>query len=141
MGFEFGEVHAFKEKVESMSRELNTLHLRAAKRIGELAVRKVKEKTPVDTNQLRNAWRYEVIQVGNTYMVYVINVTEYASFVESGHRIVVRVKSSSGGYVKKTVGWVEGRFMLKLTEQEIESLIPILWDEEIAREMRRIFGN
>jgi hypothetical protein len=88
--------------------------------------------TPVDTGDLRNNWKYDVIKKGDTYIIVIYNQLEYASFVENGHRIVI---------AGKTVGWVEGRFMLKLTEEEMQRIAPNMWEKEVVKEMRRIFGN
>lgn len=45
---------------------------------------------------------------GDTYVIEVINPVEYASYVEFGHR-------TAGGN-----GWVEGRHMLTISEEEIK---------------------
>ncbi|MCD3211816.1 HK97 gp10 family phage protein [Clostridium botulinum C/D] len=77
------------------------------------AERKIKKRTPVDSGHLRRNW-----QVGNvekhrdSYVVEIFNNTEYASFVEYGHR------------TRTHNGWVEGRFMATISMQEIERKLP-----------------
>lgn len=132
MGFEFSEVLRMKENLIELNKTSHRIHLEIAKRVAQLAIRKVKKMTPVDSGDLRNNWKYSVIKKGDAYVIIIYNQLEYASFIEKGHRIVV---------AGKTVGWVEGRFMLKLTEEEMQQIAPNMWENEVAKEMRRIFGN
>lgn len=67
--------------------------------------------TPVDTGWLRENWVLGSIEKnGSYYEVVIENPTEYAEFIEYGHRLVV------GGV---TAGWVDGRFMLTIAEDEV----------------------
>lgn len=132
MGFEFSEMYKIKDSLIELNKTSHVIHMRVAKRVAQLAIRKVKKMTPVDTGDLRNNWKYDIIKKGDTYIIVVYNQLEYASFVEKGRRIVV---------AGKTVGWVEGRFMLKLTEDEMARIAPNMWKKEVEKEMRRIFGN
>ncbi|MFJ3386324.1 MULTISPECIES: HK97 gp10 family phage protein [unclassified Lysinibacillus] len=132
MGFEFSEVLRIKENLIELSKASHRVQLKVAQRIAQLAIRKVKKMTPVDNGDLRNNWKSDVIKQGDNYIIVIYNQLEYASFVEKGHRIVI---------AGKTVGWVEGRFMLKLTEDEMQRIAPNMWEIEIAKEMKRIFGN
>lgn len=78
------------------------------------AERKIKKRTPVDTGELRRNWTVgEVQRRGNSYIVEIFNNTEYASFVEYGHR--------TG---KNLTKWVEGRFMMTISMKEIEQELP-----------------
>lgn len=70
--------------------------------------------------RLRRGWTVGgVIKNGSTYEVEIINPVEYASYVEYGHR------QRPGRYVPqigKTLkrAWVPGRFMLTISERELE---------------------
>lgn len=132
MGFEFAEVVKLRAQVLEFRIASGRIHDKVANRVGLLAVRKVKKMTPVDTGDLRNNWKHQVIKKGDMYTIVIYNQKEYASFVELGHRIVV---------AGKTVGWVEGRFMLQMTMVEMERLAPNMWEKDVDREMRRIFGK
>lgn len=73
---------------------------------------KVKEKTPVKTARLRNAWRVGKIQKrGNEYYIEVYNNVEYAEPVEYGHR------TGGGSFVK-------GAHMMELSLQEVQQHLP-----------------
>lgn len=132
MGYEFSEMRLLKQQLVELIKIAHQVQMKVAQRIAQLAIRKVKKMTPVDTGDLRNNWKYEVIKKGDSYIIIIYNQLEYASFVENGHRIVV---------AGQTVGWVEGRFMLKLTADEMERIAPNMWQREIDKEMRRLFGN
>jgi len=78
------------------------------------AERKIKKRTPVDTGELRRNWRVgRVERRGDAYQVEIYNNTHYAQFVEFGHR--------TGADLTK---WIEGRFMMTISMQEIERELP-----------------
>lgn len=85
---------------------------------GGKLLRDTKQRTPVDTGQLRRSWELEK----DDLYVKVFNNTEYGLHVEYGHRIVGR-----DGKVK---GVAEGVYMLKTSfektkknfEEDLENL-------------------
>lgn len=81
-----------------------------------LARVKRKDRTPVDTGALKNSWKLgNLILDGKNISVEILNGMEYASYIEYGHRIV-----RNGA----EVGWYEGRFMLKISIDEIRQQMP-----------------
>ncbi|MCS1383555.1 HK97 gp10 family phage protein [Lysinibacillus sphaericus] len=132
MAFEFEEVKQLAEKLKELTIASGRIHKKVAERIAQLAIRKVKMLTPVDTGDLRNNWKYHIVKEGDTYKIVLYNQVEYALFVEKGHRIVI---------AGRTVGYVDGQFMLELTEQEMERIAPRMWEREIEKEWRRILGE
>lgn len=78
------------------------------------ADRKIKKRTPVDKGELRRNWQVgKVEKNGGAYVVEIYNNTEHASYVEHGHR--------TG---KDLTCWVEGRFMMTISMQEMERELP-----------------
>ncbi|MFD1203589.1 HK97 gp10 family phage protein [Sporosarcina contaminans] len=132
MGFEFSEMVRLKENMVKLTKATAGVHMKVAKQLAQMAIRRVKKMTPVDQGDLRDNWKYHILKKGDTYTIIIYNTIEYASFVEKGHRIV-----RNG----KTVGWVEGRFMLQLTMDEMEAIAPAAWLEKVEKEMRRILGG
>lgn len=130
-GFEFQQMRQFRDKFKNYLVTHESIHDQVAHRIALLAIRKVKKLTPVDTGNLRQNWKYTITKSGDTYIIFIENPAHYALFVEKGHRIVV---------AGITVGWVEGRFMMKLMESEIERIAPNMWMREVEKEMRKAFG-
>ena len=87
----------------------------STKRIGVQAIRTLKANTPVDTGTLRKAWTAEGPSVsGGGWVVKVSNPTEYASYVESGHR------------TRSHKSWVPGQFFMKNSLNAIDSQLPDL---------------
>lgn len=133
MGFEFAEMQQMKQQVIELNKRTHGIHMKVANRIALLAIRKVKKMSPVgETGDLRDNWKHHVVKRGEDFTILIYNQVEYTSFVELGHRIVV---------AGKTVGWVEGRFMLKLTKDEMERIAPNMWKDEVEKEMRGLFGS
>jgi len=103
--------------------------------------RKIKKRTPVDTGNLRRNWRVGNVQRhGNAYVVEIYNNTDYASYVEYGHRQEV------GRYVpaigKRLVQpWVEGRFMMTVSMQEIERELPKYLEKRMTEFLDNIMNG
>lgn len=88
---------------------------KSAKQIGVQAIRTVKSNTPVDTGTLREAWTVEGPSLsGGGWAVKVSNPTEYASYVERGHR-------TRGGE-----NWVAGQFFMRNSMKQVEGQLPEL---------------
>lgn len=62
---------------------------------------------------------------GNTYVIEIVNPVEYASYVEYGHRTA------------NHNGWVQGRFMLTISEQEIQQIAP----QVLERKLKKFLGE
>lgn len=94
-------------------------------RVKVQSMRVVKARTPVDTGHLRQTWQVDgPLITGTVIALKLYNGTEYAPFVENGHR------TRGGG------GWVEGRFMLKDTVTEIGDEMPQLVAPSFERALR-----
>jgi len=77
---------------------------------------------------LRREWTVgEVVKTDNGYTIEVINPTEYASYVEFGHR------------TPNHKGWVEGRFMLTISEQELEADAPRILENKLMKFLGGVF--
>lgn len=103
-----------------------------AKEIAARLLRKAIKRTPVDTGDLRRAWKtdnanIQVTKEGNDYVVEIINSMEYASYVEYGHR------------TSNHKGWVKGRFMLTQSEIEMQSQMPKLLEKRIQEKLKELF--
>lgn len=62
---------------------------------------------------------------GDTFVIEIVNPTEYASYVEYGHR--------TAGHN----GWVAGKFMMTISEQEIARSAP----KALERKIKRFLGG
>lgn len=58
---------------------------------------------------------------GHTYVIEIVNPVEYAPYVEYGHRTA------------NHKGWVSGKFMLTISEQEIQTIAPKVLESRIKK--------
>lgn len=58
---------------------------------------------------------------GDTYVIEITNPVEYASYVEYGHRTA------------NHKGWVKGKFMMTISEQELERIAPKVLENKIKK--------
>lgn len=103
-----------KQNLVEQQKQMDDYLRLLASDIAALLLRKVIKRTPVGVyphktgGNLRRDWTVgEVVKTNNGYKVEVINSVEYASYVEYGHR------------TRNHKGWVPGRFMLTISENEI----------------------
>lgn len=68
----------------------------------------------------------QVQKNGDVYTIEIINPVEYASYVEYGHR-------TRGGK-----GWVPGKYMMTITENEINSIAPSLLQKRLEQKLREV---
>lgn len=71
----------------------------------------------------------EVIKKGRIYTIILSNATNYSSFVEYGHRTV------------NGTGWVDGRFMMTISEDEIQEELPAILEERLNKFLKGYFND
>lgn len=69
----------------------------------------------------------KVHHYGGVYVIEIINPVEYASYVEFGHR------------TRNHEGWVEGRFMLSISEGEIKRDAPKIIEKKLKKKLGECF--
>lgn len=157
MSFDIKELVDYRDKLVSIRDNQDVILERVIKGIAARLLRTVKLNTPVGQydkpvsfiayegtdketlvsftphtgklgGTLRRGWFIDgYTNSGGYYTIKVVNNVEYAPYVENGHRI-----KRDG----KTVGWVPGVFMLKISEQKIEKQI----DKFVENELRKVLG-
>ncbi len=70
-----------------------------------------------------------VTKVGNMYQIEIINPVHYASYVEYGHR------------TRDHKGWVPGRFMLTISENELKTQAPKILEKKIIKYLGECFNG
>lgn len=80
-----------------------------------------------DANAKAYANSMTVSKVGNDYVIEIINPVEYASYVEFGHR------------TRNHKGWVEGHFMLTISEEEIRKSAPRVLEKKLNDYLKGCF--
>lgn len=134
MGFflktDISELKKLRDKIKKFSHEeKKKLCENIAEETATVLLRRVKQKTPVDTGNLRRNWNISSQPLPNGYESTVYNQTEYAPYVEYGHR----VKKKSG------FGWVKGQYMLTKSEFETSKLYTKIVDKNVDKSLGALF--
>lgn len=129
-GIDDREIRRYKQNLERLLRgDLEQFCKDTVNEMGARLLRLVKQKTPVETGSLRREWNIEIVQKqGEMYYTIVFNPLEYAPYIEYGHR------------TKNHHGWVQGYFMMTLSEQEIQTMSQAIITRKIERFVRRSLG-
>lgn len=144
---DFRDWERLKENLEATDEQLNLFIESCAKELAARLLAKVIKRTPVGQypsssgkkgGTLRRNWTagkgatdyaqsLRVNHFGDTYVIEIVNPTEYASYVEFGHR------------TRNHAGWVSGKFMLTISEQEIEVAAPAILERKIKKVLGECF--
>lgn len=126
--------------------EIEKFYESCAKELASRLIAKVVKRTPVGVyphrtgGDLRRGWTggvspaefvnsINVEHVNHEYIITIINPMNYASYVEFGHR------------TRNHSGWVEGQFMLTISESEVQDAMPSLIEKKLNRWLRRVMGS
>lgn len=108
--------------------------------LGEMANRviaKTKPRTPKDTGALRGAWQLGNIRgVGQNLEIEILNPMEYATDVEYGHRGVF--VPTLGKTLHVETRFTEGRFMLKISIDEVKTQMPLRYEKAFYKFCKEI---
>ncbi|MBO8434146.1 MAG: HK97 gp10 family phage protein [Tyzzerella sp.] len=122
-GFDVRELEKFRDNLVEFENKLDVFISDCAKELTARLLREVIKRTPVKTGTLRRNWQVGEVNInGDVYTVSVINQTEYAMYVEYGHRT-------------KNDGWSSGRFMLTISAEEIQRKSPQIIEKFIAQKL------
>ena len=127
MGFnlDINEFKAYNQSIMSFQNDFNQFLKDLLIEMAERVIARTKPRTPVDTGALRNAWQLgEIKSTGKDISVEILNPMEYATEIEYGHRVV---------HNGIEVGWYNGRFMLKISIDEIQKQMPSRYEQELKK--------
>lgn len=149
MGCDYSDFETLLESLQDLEKNIDEFIEGCAKELAARLLAKVIRRTPVGEypansgkkgGTLRRGWTgnansnaasyvssLTVNKVGNSYVIEIINPVDYASYVEFGHR-------TRGGD-----GWVDGRFMLTISEEEINASAPNILENKIKKELGKVF--
>ena len=137
---QFDGLKEFQKIIEEMEKEKEQLMIDTVKELAARLLRKVIKRTPSDTGNLRRNWVVsDVRKNGENYEIEVSNSTEYASYVEFGHRQTPgRFVPAIGKRLKKS--WVKGKFMLTISESELQKQAPAVIEKKITEWLKKLGG-
>ena len=69
-----------------------------------------------------------VCKVSGYYIIQIINPVEYASYVEFGHRT-------------KSGGWVNGKYMLTISEERLKQISPVVLQRMINKKLHEVLNG
>lgn len=133
---DYAELEKLKNQLEQIA-DADEFLESCAKELAARLLRKVIKRTPVGQYEkgsgkvggtLRRGWTaskdLKVSKVGNDFVIEIINPVEYASYVEYGHR------------TRNHKGWVEGHFMLTISENEIRNSAPSILEKKLKEYLK-----
>ena len=149
----FDDLKKLQHKLNKLNEsEINSFLEECAKELAARLLAKVIKRTPVGKypkesgkkgGTLRRGWTSQasgsgsnvtqyvqslkIHHFGGTYVIEIVNPVHYASYVEFGHR------------TRNHKGWVRGRFMLTISEQELEADAPRILEQKLMKKLGECF--
>lgn len=118
------EAHLPQKEVDFTTRDGRRVRFTAKARTKRVSF---KPKTGRTGGHLRRMWQISRIKKsGDVFEIEVFNNVEYAPHVEYGHR------TRNGGFV-------QGRYMMAISMQEIEAILPKIADRHVQAAMANLF--
>lgn len=141
MGADFKQLTEFTKNIEKLNDQQKEEFLESCcKELAARLLAKVVKRTPSDSGTLRRGWTggrnqnatayansLNVTKVGSRYKIDITNPVEYASYIEYGHR------------TSNHQGWVNGHFMLTISEQELNSISDAILQKKLNKFMKDVF--
>ena len=149
MACDYSEFEALLKNLQEMEKNVDLFLEACTKELAARLLAKVIKRTPVGQypagsgkvgGNLRRGWTggqksnaaeyvnsLKIHFFGDTCVIEIVNPVDYASYVEFGHR------------TKNGKGWVEGRFMLTISEDEINASAPQILENKIKKELEKAF--
>lgn len=128
---DFRELEELKNKIEKLGDKKAEFMEACAKELAARLLASASRHTPTGIypsgsgkvgGTLKRGWTIGEIQhIGDMYKIEIINPVEYASYVEYGHRS------------RNHKDWTEGKFMMIIAKQEIESATPRILENKLKK--------
>lgn len=142
MSANYRELIRFSDQIDKLNDQQKEEFLESCcKELAARLLAKVIKRTPSSTGILRRGWTagsnqnatayansLSVRRIGNKYHIDIINPVEYASYIEYGHR------------TRDHQGWVEGHYMLTISEAELNSISDAILQKKLNKFMKGVFG-
>lgn len=144
--FNANDLKKFQNELEKLNKNTDTFLQACAKELAARLLRMVIKRTPVGEypensgkkgGTLRRGWTgeksvpakgyadsLEIQHNGDAYVIEIINNTSYGVYVEYGHR------------TPDHKGWVPGRFMMTISERELEKIAPKVLEKKLEKLLR-----
>lgn len=148
-GVNYKQLQKFAKDIEQLNSTQKDKFLeQCCKELAARLLAKVIKRTPVGVydngktgGTLRRGWTgskkgnasqyvesLKVNHFGDTYVIEITNPVDYASYVEYGHRTA------------NHQGWVDGKFMLTISETEIKQSSPKILQNKLNKYLKEVFS-
>lgn len=122
--FSYSQFKAMYKNMQTVQRDFDEFIHNFLLEEALIALRLVRPLTPVDTGNLRRNWSISNVErTGTSLVVYLVNPTEYGSFMEEG----MTIHSQEGDY------WFEGFHMAELSLLQVRQKMPAKFSREFER--------
>ena len=127
---DFSQLVELQERIQQLTEvDLDKYFRDVLEELGMKLMTRAIKRTPVDTGTLRRNWQLtKVMRFSDHYRIRVLNTTEYAHWVENGHR------------TRNRQGWVPGYFMLRKATYETEAEMMSVLERELKKFLERKLG-
>jgi len=128
--FDFSELVKFRDNLQAMQKAYPNFMRECASELANRLLAKTVPRTPVDDGTLRRGWTIgQVTMTPAGAEIEVFNPVYYSAYVEYGHR------------TPNHQGWVEGRFMMTISAQELERELPAIIERKLDRFITKYLGG
>jgi len=128
--FDFSEMVKFRDDLRAMHKAFPDFMGQCVSELANILLAKTVPRTPVDDGTLRRGWTIgQVTMTSAGAEIEVFNPVYYSAYVEYGHR------------TPNHQGWVEGRFMMTISAQELERELPAILEKKMDRFIKKYLGG
>ena len=132
MPVEYKELERFRDSLKKIVDGNDRFIESLAKDLAARLLKNLNKVTPVKTGVLNKNWYVVITKVSGGYEAEIINNTEYASYVNYGHRQTPgRYVPAIGKRLKK--GWVDGKFFIELSVAELRAITEPLLEKKLKK--------
>lgn len=131
----YKQFEQFKKKLEKELSDANRQKFLedCTKELAARLLARVIKLSPTKTSALKKQWSIDnkiinVEKVGDEYHCTIFNSTDYASYVNYGHRIMDKDK--------RPIGWVPGQHFMAISENEVNALAPALLEKRLMEYLK-----
>lgn len=149
--FDVSAFHRIANACKGARKDWDNFMLELNRDVSNLLLRKLIMLSPVDQGLLRESWQIKTSgeQGGNLWVTVIVNNTEYAYYVNYGHRQEARIvpgywqggrfvyDPSAKTFMTLSNRWVDGQFFVEKAIEETEKELPSLFEKRFIEFMGR----
>ena len=126
MSFDYSSFQKYRDNFRRFTNDFDSWLQSFLLSEGMRFIREVKNRTPVDTGDLRNHWKLDgIARQGDLIQVWFVNSMNYATHVEYGH-----AKPYKSGAAEGSADWVDGYFMMTVSLEVLYRNMPARFNQQ-----------